>query len=195
MRLFLLALFCSLVMMPEAIAQESKGIGTLHVLSWNIFMRPASLFWNGQMQRAKHIGALLKDSEYDVLVFQEAFGRRSMKLLREALEGEFPYEILPMNEGKLFNNGLWVISRLPIENVIPIFYNECAGVDCGAAKGAVFFEVKKDGFTYQVVNTHLQSEDGPKQEQVRNSQFAQMYEVLEKQERSGVLQLRELLDL
>jgi len=189
MRTPVIALFLALLTCSSGRAQSAEGIGTLNVLSWNIFMRPAGLFWDGQLERAKHIGALLKDSDYDVLVFQEAFGKKSMKLLREALDGEFPYEIVPKNTSKVFNNGLWVVSRLPIENIIHIFYDECAGVDCGAAKGAVFFEVKKEGFTYQLVNTHLQSEDGLKQQRVRNSQFAQMGEVLEGQARSGVLQV------
>lgn len=189
MRILLSALLFSLALLPAAPAQNATGVGTLNVLSWNIFMRPAGLFWDGQLERAKHIGALLKDSDYDVLVFQEAFGKKSLKLLRDALEGEFPYEVMPSNKGKIFNNGLWVVSRLPIENVIHIFYDRCSGVDCGAAKGAVFFEVTKDGFTYQVINTHMQSEEGEKQTAVRNTQFAQMREVLEEQARTGVLQL------
>lgn len=173
----------------SALAQTNEGVVTLNVLSWNIFMRPAGLFWDGQLERAKHIGALLKDSEYDVLLFQEAFGKKSMKILKEALGGEFPYEILPANTNRIFNNGLWVLSRIPIENIRTIFYDECVGVDCGAAKGAVFFEVNKNGVEYQLVNTHLQSEDGPRQERVRNTQFAQIRQVLESEARTGVLQL------
>jgi len=190
MKQLITALLIAISAVPTSFAQEAEeATGTLNVLSWNIFMRPASLFFDGQMERAKHIGALLKDSEYDVLVFQEAFGRKSMRLLHEALDGAFPYEIKPLNNGKVFNNGLWVLSRFPIENIIPIFFDACAGVDCGAAKGAVFFEVNKDCIAYQVVNTHLQSMEGPKQEAVRNSQFAQMKDLLEAQARTGVLQL------
>ncbi|MCF8257107.1 MAG: sphingomyelin phosphodiesterase [Flavobacteriales bacterium] len=189
MRTPIIALLLAALTIGSAQAQTAEGIGTLNVLSWNIFMRPAGLFWNGQVERAKHIGALLKDSEYDVLLFQEAFSKKSQKVLREALGSEFPYEILPEGNGKFFNNGLWVLSRVPIENAVTFFYDQCMGVDCGAAKGAVFFEVKKDGFAYQLVNTHLQSEDGPEQIGIRNSQFAQIEQLLEKEAREGVLQL------
>ena len=189
MKTSILAICIALLMPARASAQTDEAWQAINILSWNIYMRPASLFWNGQLERAKHIGALMKDSEYDVLVFQEAFGKRSMKLLREALEGEFPYEIVPANTGKMFNNGLWVLSRLPIENISSIFFEECVGVDCGAAKGAVFFEVTKNGHSYQIVNTHLQSMEGPKEIAVRNSQFAQIKEVMEKNERHGVLQI------
>jgi endonuclease/exonuclease/phosphatase family metal-dependent hydrolase len=190
MKQFITALLIAISAVPTSFAQEAEATSsTLNVLSWNIFMRPAGLFFDGQLERAKHIGALLKDSEYDVLVFQEAFGKKSMKLLSEALDGAFPYEIKPLNNGKVFNNGLWVLSKFPIENIIPIFFDACAGVDCGAAKGAVFFEVNKDGIAYQLVNTHLQSMEGPKQEAVRNSQFEQMKDLLEAQARTGVLQL------
>jgi endonuclease/exonuclease/phosphatase family metal-dependent hydrolase len=189
MKTIVLAL-CLALLIPARSAAQTDGMWqTINILSWNIYMRPAGLFWNGQLVRAKHIGELLKDSEYDVLVFQEAFGKKSMKLLREALDGEFPYEILPGNTGKVFNNGLWVVSRLPIENITSIFFDECVGVDCGAAKGAVVFEVAKNGHSYQIVNTHLQSMDGPRQIAVRNSQFAQIEQVLEKEERPGVLQI------
>lgn len=185
-----IAFTCLFAFMASMVsAQETETTKVLNVLSWNIFMRPAGLFWNGQLERAKHIGALLKDSEYDVLLFQEAFGKKSMRLLREALEGEFPYEILPLNDGKIFNSGLWVLSRIPIDNIRPIFYDECVGVDCHAAKGAVFFEVMKEGAVYQLVNTHLQSQDGERPEWVRAKQFAQMRELLELQVKTGVPQL------
>jgi endonuclease/exonuclease/phosphatase family metal-dependent hydrolase len=170
-------------------AQDLEPKGILNVLSWNIYMRPAAFFWNGQMDRAKHIGALLKDSEYDVILFQEAFGKASSRVLREALKGEFPYEIKPLGDGKFFNNGLWVLSRIPIENIQSIFFNDCAGFDCGASKGAVFFEVEKDGFTYQLLNTHLQAEEGKKYAQVRAKQFIQMHELLEAHAELGVPQL------
>lgn len=189
MRTPIIAFSLALITYGIGHTQTVEGIGTLNVLSWNIFMRPAGLFFDGQMERAKHIGALLKDSDYDVLVFQEAFGKKSMRLLHEALDGAFPYEVKPLNNKKIFNNGLWVLSRVPIENVIPIFFDVCAGVDCGAAKGAVFFQVKKEGIVYQLINTHLQSMEGAKQEAVRNRQFAQMKDLLEEQTCTGVVQL------
>jgi len=184
-----LALFLLLTPFASSFAQQEEPIGTLNILSWNIFMRPAGLFWDGQFERAKHIGALLKDSEYDVLVFQEAFGKKSMDLLRRALDGAFPYEIRPKADGKAFSSGLWVLSRLPIKNIQSIFFDACAGIDCGASKGAVFFEVDKDGVIYQLLNTHLQAEEGRKYAQVRAKQFTQMNGLLEQHAKEGVTQL------
>jgi endonuclease/exonuclease/phosphatase family metal-dependent hydrolase len=181
--------FATLFIWTSALGQTAEKIGTLNVLSWNIYMRPAGLFWDGQLERAKHIGALLKDSEYDVLLFQEAFGRVSLKRLREALGDEFPYEIRPMKDGKVFNNGLWVLSRIPIDNIQSIFFDACAGVDCGASKGAVFFEVTKNGHTYQLLNTHLQAEEGRKYAEVRAKQFAQMNVMLEAYAKSDIPQI------
>lgn len=189
MRPVFFSIVLSIFSVTTVFSQATEQHSSLNVLSWNIFMRPASLFWDGQLTRAKHIGALLKDSEYDVLLFQEAFGKKSMKLLREALEGEFPYEIEPMNNGKVFNNGLWVLSRVPIENIQHVFFTACAGVDCGASKGAVFFEVEKDGHAYQLLNTHLQAEEGRKNEAVRARQFTQMFNLLEANVKTGVPQL------
>jgi endonuclease/exonuclease/phosphatase family metal-dependent hydrolase len=189
MKILIVSFALSLASFTSVLSQATENLSSLNVLSWNIFMRPAGLFWDGQLERAKHIGALLKDSEYDVVLFQEAFGKKSMKLLKEALGGTFPYEITPANNGKIFNNGLWVLSRVPIDNIQHIFFNACAGVDCGASKGAVFFEVEKDGHTYQLLNTHLQAEEGRKNEAVRARQFTQMFNLLEANVKTGVLQL------
>ena len=170
-------------------AQERLAGQGLDVLSWNIYMRPAGLFWDGQMKRARHIGALLRDSEHDVLLLQEAFGRRSRKLLRKALQDEFPHEVLPVRRGRLFNSGLWVLSRLPVEDVVQVLFDTCAGVDCRAAKGAVLFTVEKDGRSYQVVNTHLQAGGAPRYQQVRERQYGTIATLLEECGRPGVLQV------
>jgi len=152
-------------------------------------MRPAGLFWNGQMKRAQHIGALLKDSGHDVILLQEAFGRRSRKVLRKALQGEFPHEVLPVREGRLFNSGLWVLSRVPLEEVTWVLFDTCTGVDRYAAKGALLFRVEHEGNTFQVVNTHLQAGGAPKHQRVREAQYGTIATLLEEHSRPGVLQV------
>lgn len=160
-------------------AQEQLADRGLDVLSWNIYMRPAALFWNGQLKRARHIGDLLKDSRHDVLLLQEAFGRRSRKILRKALQEQYPHEVLPVREGRLFNSGLWVLSRLPVEDVVWVLFDTCAGVDCRAAKGAVLFTVHKEGNAFHVVNTHLQSGKSEHHQRVREEQYGTIATLLE----------------
>lgn len=162
---------------------------SLDVLSWNIYMRPSAIFWNGQMKRAEHIGKLLKDSDHDVLLFQEAFGKKSRRLLREALDGSFPYEVLPASTGRLLSSGLWVLSKLPVVDVHVITFQASKGVDRTAAKGAVLVELELPWGNTQVLNTHLQATSGPKHQAVRQAQYLELLELLESCAAPGVRQV------
>lgn len=162
---------------------------SLDVLSWNIYMRPSAIFWNGQMKRAEHIGMLLKDSDHDVLLFQEAFGRKSRKVLRKALDGSFPYEVLPAGKGRMLNSGLWVLSRLPIHDVQVISFRNCMGLDCTASKGAVLVEVEQPWGNTQVLNTHLQANYGAGEQAVRQEQYVEILDLLEANAKPGVPQV------
>ncbi len=170
----------------QVCGEQQQG---LDVLSWNIYMRPAAFFWNGQSKRARHIGELLKDSDHDVLFFQEAFGRKSRKVLREALDGAYPHEVLPVSAGRFFNSGLWVLSRIPIDTVDALTFDARMGVDRGAAKGAVLVQVTQGGQRTQLVNTHLQSSKGQRQQAVREEQYRQIVHLLERNTRPGVRQV------
>ncbi|MEX1133073.1 MAG: sphingomyelin phosphodiesterase [Flavobacteriales bacterium] len=174
---------------PSAQAQECGEQQSLDVLSWNIYMRPAALFWNGQLERARHIGEILKDSEHDVLFFQEAFGRKSRKILHKALDGAYPYQVRPVGAGRLFNSGLWVLSRIPIDTVATTTFTARMGVDRGAAKGAVLVQLTQGERTVHLVNTHLQATKGVRQQAVREQQYQQIVDLLEAHARPGVCQV------
>lgn len=51
----------------------------IKVLSWNIYMLPSIIKPGGKKLRAESIGRILKDTDYDVIVFQEAFQRKARK--------------------------------------------------------------------------------------------------------------------
>lgn len=155
------------------------GGAPIRVLTWNIYMRPAFLFWNGQFKRAKAIGKTLKEENYDIILFQEAFGKTSRKKLRKALGDEFPYEIEPAKHKAITNNGLWVLSKHPIEKIERVFFESCLVGDCQSSKGAVLFEVEINGQPYQFVNTHVQAEDGKEFAMVRQEQFEMIRQLLD----------------
>ena len=116
MRIFLFAL--ALLLASDLFAQPKP----IHVLTWNIYMRPASIFWNGQFKRAKAIAAVLKKENYDIVLFQEAFGKTTRRKLRKALGNEFPYEIEPLRYKATTNSGLWILSKHPIDTSQFIFF-------------------------------------------------------------------------
>ncbi|MGB0917791.1 MAG: endonuclease/exonuclease/phosphatase family protein, partial [Flavobacteriales bacterium] len=108
MRLVIPLALAFLLFIPDAISQDRRPI---KVLTWNIYMRPHSITFDGQFRRAKAIGELLKTEDYDIILFQEAFGKTSRNKLRKALGGEFPFEIEPKNRKKTVNSGLWILSK------------------------------------------------------------------------------------
>ena len=174
----LVALFSSVFGQPKPI----------HVLTWNIFMRPHAILYDGQFRRAKAIGEILQKEHYDIILFQEAFGKTSRKKLRKTLGDAYPYEIQPKNNGKTVNNGLWILSKHPISNSEIIFFENCLVSDCQSSKGAVLFELNINNQDYQFVNTHVQAEDGKEFALVRAEQFKMINQLLQKNQKPQVPQ-------
>ena len=88
----------------------------LKVLTWNVFLRPRAILWGDhQAARAQEMVKLLQAEDYDVVVLQEAFDQRSIRILTEGLRVDYPYMLLP--------NYLERILMLPTSvKVIWIFY-------------------------------------------------------------------------
>ena len=68
MRLIVASILAFLLLVSEAQSQDRRPI---KVLTWNIYMRPHSITFDGQFRRAKAIGELLKTKDYDIILFQE----------------------------------------------------------------------------------------------------------------------------
>ena len=124
----------------------------LKILSWNIYMLPGFLAkLNGK--RAGRIGELLATSEYDVVVFQEAFCPWARPKIRKKLESEFTYQAGPANR-KLFsiktNSGLWIVSKYPILSHHAIVFKNKHGIDALSRKGALLIELNVNGKGIQV---------------------------------------------
>jgi len=157
---------------------EAQNVKPIRVLTWNIYMRPAFLFWNGQFRRAKAIGETLKQENYDIILFQEAFGKTSRKKIRKVLGETYPFEIEPQKHKATTNSGLWVLSKHKIDTSAFVFFEDCLVGDCHSSKGAVLIEVEIDGSSYQFVSTHVQAEDGKEFANVRAKQFGMINELL-----------------
>lgn len=184
MRILVLIL-AYLLIGTDLLAQDRRPI---KLLTWNIYMRPNSILWNGQFRRAKAIGQLLQKDDYDIVLFQEAFGKISRKKLRKALNGLYSYEIEPKNNKKTVNSGLWILSKHPINRSEFIFFQDCEVSDCQSSKGAVFIELEMNGQVYQFINTHVQAEDGKKFALVRENQFKMIAGLLDSLQKPEVPQ-------
>lgn len=138
-----------------AIAQD-----TLRLLTWNIQMLPFPVPPHGKGKRAKAIAELLKNEPYDVVVFQEAFKRRSRRILRRELRQAFPHQTDVLNQKTLavkVSGGVMLLSKHPIDSVHEIRFTHRTGFDKYARKGALMAELRVKGKPIQVLGTHLQA--------------------------------------
>lgn len=138
------------------------------VLTYNVYIRPTTLFKNGQHIRAKLIPSLL--SGYDAIVFQEAFDDKARRILLRGLKGEYPYQskILGTDRGVEQDGGVVIISRWPIiTQKQKLFGSVCKGSDCGADKGVLYVPINKKGQMYHLFGTHLQADYGEHKKVIR----------------------------
>jgi len=134
----------------------------LKILSWNIYMLPYLSLFNGNASRAEVISDQLKKSDYQIVVFQEAFSTRIRRILKKQLADKFPFQYGPMNKNYTpfrTNSGLMIISKIPLEIIDQIEFNNLRGFDAVARKGAVLLEGEYNGSKFQLITTHLQADN------------------------------------
>ncbi|HLP06340.1 MAG TPA: sphingomyelin phosphodiesterase [Paludibacter sp.] len=162
-KLFLFYILLSMVTPP--IFSQVPNVGaaksaTLKILSWNIYMLPYISLFNQNDERAKTIAARLNESDYQIVVFQEAFSLKCRRLLSKRLAASFPYQYGPANKNHLplrTNSGLWVVSKIPLRMLGQMRFSTCTGYDRVARKGAVLFEGNFNDVKFQLLTTHLQA--------------------------------------
>ncbi|MGB3534218.1 MAG: endonuclease/exonuclease/phosphatase family protein [Microcoleaceae cyanobacterium] len=131
---------------------------TLDVLSYNIYMRPRFLFFDGQEIQADLLPNKIQG--YDVIIFQEAFDDRVRNNLPNRLNNEYPYKtkILGSDKGIRQDGGVIMVSQWPIKAQYQrLFSNICAAEDCLADKGVLYAQINKQGQIYHLFGTHIQS--------------------------------------
>lgn len=167
---------------------------TLKVLSWNIYMLPSITNLSKQIKksdknkRAKAIAEVLSNNNYDILIFQEAFHTPSRKILRKGLDEEFPYSYGPINKAFLkTNSGIFIMSKIPLQQLDKIIYKKCNAEDCWAKKGSAVLEGSKNGKTFQILGTHLNSTSV---QITREAQYEQLYnELLQPYQQNNIPQI------
>lgn len=154
----------------------------LSVLTYNVRGLPWPVA-SGRGKALREIGRELAEMraegrQPDVVLIQEGFRSEVAWLVRESgyrywARGPsrsdrttFDGQVLPARDflrgeglGKVLNGGLHVISDAPILDVRHVAYNNCAGIDCLANKGAMLVRLAPEGLPtpVEVVNTHMNS--------------------------------------
>jgi endonuclease/exonuclease/phosphatase family metal-dependent hydrolase len=165
---------------PPALPEPPAETGEISVLTYNVRGLP----WPLALNRAKalreigrELAAMREEGRQpDVVLIQEGFRQEVATLVREsgyrywargpgrgertAFEGDVvrARDLLKGEGlGKLFNAGLHVLSDAPILEVRTAAYNNCAGFDCLANKGAMLVRLAPEWSPtpIDVVNTHM----------------------------------------
>jgi len=148
---------------PSSYSYSPSDLNELKILSWNIFMLPHLDFKNSNKLRAAAIAKELNRSDYSIIVFQEAFDSKSRNIIREVLQENFPFFYGPVNNSSWYStqtsSGLWIASRIPLNEIHSIRFDIASGFDRFANKGAILLEGEWHKQAFQLVATHIQSDD------------------------------------
>lgn len=142
---------------PSELSADSS---TLKVLSYNMYMLPPLVKFTGKQRRAKRIGDLLKDSDFDIVVFQEAFHGAARRKIWRRMRDNYPHALGPANRrwySFKTNSGIWIISKIPLTQIAELDFDYCDGIDCWSRKGALVAEGEFYGKTFQILGTHLEA--------------------------------------
>ncbi|HEX2618396.1 MAG TPA: endonuclease/exonuclease/phosphatase family protein, partial [Flavobacteriales bacterium] len=174
---------------PLTLPAVSVG-ADLKILSWNIYMLPGIVPLKARLSRARSIADTLVQSDYDIVVFQEAFHAGAVRILAARLRARYPFMYGPFNAdgaSMRYSSGVWVLSRTPLRLLGTIEFGDARNFDRTARKGAALLEGEHAGRTFQVLGTHLQAGDLPS---VRAHQFQELYtDLLTRYHRDGVPQI------
>jgi len=165
-------LLLSVLMLYTIKMSNSTSVGILHnnqvstnqflkILSWNIYMLPYIGWMNNNTKRAEVIAMILKNENYDILVFQEAFDSSCRNRILKHLFYDYPFQYGPVNSERNYfetNSGLWVLSKIPLKIVQSIEFEEEKSFDAISRKGAVLFQGKYNENDFQLLATHLQAD-------------------------------------
>ena len=160
------------------------------IMSYNIKMLPrgAVFLHHHPVIRARLIPAKLLLESPDVIVFQEAFDGKAIRVLQRKLKAVYPYCMGPQNR-KLVSykraGGVLMFSKYPMREVESITYTECKGIDCIGHKGAMLVEVEHPAHKFQLLGTHMQA--GGTRE-LKLSQYQEAGALLKRHEQAGVPQ-------
>jgi sphingomyelin phosphodiesterase len=143
---------------------------TLNVLAYNVYLRPTTLFKNGQDIRAGLLPERIKG--YDVIIFSEAFDDDVREKLLSGLSADYPFHTRILGSDDVFeqDGGVIIVSRLPIHDEDQVQFEHqslrdfsgarmCHGDDCLAEKGILYARIGDGERTFHIFGTHLQAGD------------------------------------
>jgi len=185
--LALVFVFCALF----GYAETAPPPRDLRILSYNIQMLPRWIahLGHGPVKRAKLIPEKLVADSIDIIVFQEAFDKHCMRIIRKQLAPYYPYVVGPANDRKVsikLNSGVIMFSKVPLKFVDQVDFTECEKEDCFARKGALLAEADWHGKPIQIMGTHKEAGGSTT---LKTGQYLEILGMIRRHTRPGVPQL------
>ena len=160
--------------------QNIFAADSVKIISMNAYMLPWLVKPSMQERRTDAILEQLKNTNYDLIFFQEAFTNQFRDTLTKNLNQTYPHSFYLDKDNKFFSflgSGLFVLSRHPFKVLDQVYFKDCASFDCFSSKGSLLIEVSYPGNkVYQFAVTHLQA--GQQKSAIRMTQLAQIKESL-----------------
>jgi len=157
----------------------------LKIVTWNIQMLPNSFaFFSNSLRKKQRLRApwiidFCINQDYDIIVFQEVFDKKIKKKLKKELSNLYPYQVDPLRKRwSCINNGILIISRVPMKYVDHVFFEKGAHTDKLASKGCTLVEIIIDNIKIQIAGTHLQAGESRIDILHRNQQFQKIHNLL-----------------
>ena len=158
MPLLLVAFFTTQAQTQVNLSEPLSKTDTLKVMSWNIYMLPPLLKFTGKKKRAEAIADTVAKMDYDIIVFEEAFHKGARKRIERKIQEAYPYRLGPAFPKKISiktSDGIWIVSKFPIQEIDKIRFIERAGIDKMARKGALMIKMEKNEQPFYIIGTHL----------------------------------------
>lgn len=186
--LILALLFCPLFGRSQSAVPAERP---LRILSYNIQLLPRWIahLGHGPVKRSRLLPEKLVADSLDIIVFQEAFDKRCVRLLRKGLEAYYPYVVGPANDRKhsiKLNSGVMMFSKVPLKFVDEVDFTECEKEDCFARKGALLAEADWHGKPIQILGTHKEAGGSTT---LKTGQYLEILGMIRRHTRPGVPQL------
>lgn len=163
--------------------ESQLAVGTYNVQLWpqyaQVIMRMNKAYLRAQL-------IPLNITHYDVVVLEELLDKKYRTLVNELMKTDYPYQYGPTMDSKPLSGGAVIYSHWPLVKKNSIIYKDCNKLDCGAAKGALYVEIKKGNNLYHIFGTHLQATEGANtaaaDQAARDRQFTQLLGFIKKQD-------------
>jgi endonuclease/exonuclease/phosphatase family metal-dependent hydrolase len=149
------------------------------ILLWNVAMTPSPPPHIGTRQakeRAPGIASLMRD--YDIIVVNESFLYRDYLL---TFLPEYKVYTEPKTWYKIFNSGVLILSKIPIENFSYMHYTRGTNWDWFVSKGLLGVSFQINGDYFHLYGTHLQAGNRESDHNVRLSQVNEIVNYIKDQ--------------